>query len=183
MAITALRVELGPTPDGETFTPALTGIEHRLIDLVPAYEAIAAAFRRIEQRRFDSEGPGWAELAASTVAQRERLGIGGSHPILSRKGIVDRGRRGGQLRTSLTTKGAKNSVVRPEVDGLFVGTADPVAKYHQEGTAKMPARPLVDLNEADAAVFGGIIGEYVFDFGVDRTILGDAMFVADVMGL
>lgn len=181
MAITGLRIEI--TPEEDTFTPVLMGIEHRAIDLLPAYAAVYQAFRVIEAKRFSGEGPGWAPLAESTVAERVRLGIGGDHPILNRSGAKESGRKGGQLRRSLTTKGAKGAVFEPEIDGVFMGTRDPIAGFHQEGTTKMPARPIVDLTEADANVFGSIIGEYLFGYSVDRTLLGDSMYVADAMGL
>ncbi len=155
MPVTALV--FGITPEVDTFTPTLQGIESRAIDIIPCYQALYAAFRKIEQKRFDSEGPGWAELKPSTVADRERQGYGGDHPILNRDGT---------LRRSLTTKGAKGAVITPMPDGVFFGTRSPIAQYHQDGTSKMEARPLVDLNQADAEVFSGIIGEYLFGFGV-----------------
>lgn len=181
MPISELRIEI--TPDGDTFTPTLMGIEKRAIDLLPAYAAVYQAFRVIEAKRFSGEGPGWAPLAESTVAGRVRIGIDGSHPILNRSGASYEGRKGGQLRRSLTTKGAKGAVFEPQIDGVFMGTKDPIARFHQEGTSKMKARPVVDLTEADASVFGSIIGEYLYGFGVDRTLLGDSMYVADAMGL
>ena len=147
----------GITPDVDTFTPTLDGIEKRAIDIVPCYQALYTAFRKIEQKRFSSEGPGWEPLKPSTVADRERQGYGGEHPILNRDGT---------LRRSLTTKGAKHAVITPMPDGVFFGTKDPIAKYHQEGTEKMVARPIVDLTEADAEVFGEIIGEHVFGYSV-----------------
>lgn len=147
----------GITPDVDTFTPTLGGIESRAIDIAPCYEALWTAFRRIEQKRFESEGPGWAALLTSTVADRERQGYGGEHPILNRDGT---------LRRSLTTKGAKDSVMTPMPDGVFFGTRSKIAGYHQAGTEKMVARPLVDLTEADAEVFGGIIGEWVYGYSV-----------------
>lgn len=184
-AITGLRIEIAPLLDGETFTPVLTGIEHRAIDIMPAYDALYGAFRKIEQRRFSAEGPGWQPLSESTQADRARLGVGASHPILNRSGgrTTKGGRKGGALRKSLTTRGATGAVLEPQVDGIFMGTKDSVARYHQDGTSKMPARPVVDLNEGDAAVFAGIIGEYIFDYSVHRSLLGDSMFVADAMGL
>ena len=148
----------GIVPDVDTFTPTLHGIESRAIDIEPCYQALWTAFRRIEQKRFESEGPGWAALKPSTVADRERQGYGGEHPILNRDGT---------LRRSLTTKGAKDSVITPMPDGVFFGTKSKIAGYHQDGTRKMVARPLVDLTEADAEVFAGIISEWVYGYGVE----------------
>lgn len=170
MPATFLQIDITPVED--TFTPELMEIQGRLIDIEPCYDALYSAFRRIEQRRFDGEGPGWKELAPSTVAGREAMGITGSHPILNRNGVTYEGEVGGSLRRSLTTKGAKYAFVEPLPDGLFMGTKHPVAIYHQMGThgagrdhnVSMPARPLVDMTEADAEVFASIISEWVYGF-------------------
>lgn len=118
---------------------------------------IVADFHHIEKRRFAKEGPGWAPLAATTAAERSRLGIGGTNPILDRTGASYRGRTGGQLKRSLTETGAKGSVVRMGVDNMFVGTTDPVADFHQYGTKRMPQRKVVDFTEADAERWGIIL--------------------------
>lgn len=171
MARTVLR--FGITPDVDTLTPSLEHVEERIVNIPVLYQALWTAFRRIEERRFDREGPGWERLADSTVAERERLGIGGEHPILNRTGAPG----GGTLRRSLTTKGAKYSYIEPLPDGVFFGTRDPLARYHQDGThgagrdhnVSMPARPLVDLTEADADVFTGIIAEWIYGDVVEET--------------
>lgn len=170
-------------PVEDTFTPMLEWIEGRLVDIAPAYDALYATFRKIEARRFSAEGPGWAPLAESTVAQR-----GSSHPILvapDDKG----GRRSGQLRRSLTTKGARGAVVEPLPDGLFMGTEDPLAEVHHKGTnragrdhnTKIPARPLVDLNEADAALFAGVLSEYFYGFKLSGALGAGQVYEADAM--
>lgn len=179
---TTLTFGIEQVPGDDTFTELLEGIGVRVADIVPIYDALYSVFRKIEQRRFDKEGPGWAELAESTVAGRERLGIGGSHPILNRKGVTYRGRRGGQLRTSLTTKGAKGAIVEPIPDGLFMGTSDPLAAVHQKGTSRagrdhnvvIPARPLVDMTEADAEEFSEVVARYMFGIGLRSHTTSDA---------
>lgn len=179
---TSFSIEISQLPGDETFTALMDGIGVRLADIVPMYDALYATFRKIEQKRFDAEGPGWMSLAPSTVTSRG----GSDHPILNRKGLPEqKGRTGGQLRKSLTTKGAKNAVVEPLPDGLFMGTSDPVARYHQDGTQKMPARPVVDMTEADAEAFSEVISAYLFEFGLEggRATSADQMFTADAIGL
>jgi phage gpG-like protein len=180
MVATAFTIEIEPIED--TYTPALDWIAGRLVDIAPAYDALYATFRKIEAKRFNAEGPGWAELAPSTVAQR-----GSDHPILVAPD--GRGRRSGQLRRSLTTKGAKGAVVEPLPDGLFMGTDDPLAKVHHKGTdragrdhtTKIPARPLIDLTEADAELFGGVLSEYFYGFTATGTLGATEAFEADAM--
>ncbi len=181
MAATAFTIVVEQTED--TFTPALEWIEGRLVDIAPAYEALYATFRRIEQRRFDAEGPGWAPLAESTVAQR-----GSSHPILVSP-LERGGRRSGQLRRSLTTRGAKGAVVEPQPDGLFMGTEDPLAAVHHHGTTRagrghrttIPARPLVDLTETDAEAFSVVLSEYFYGFKTTGALGAGEMFSADAL--
>lgn len=181
MPFTGCHIQIDPIED--TFSRTIAGIEHQAIDIVPCYAELYTAFRRIEEKRFGAEGPGWKQLADSTVKGRERLGIGGSHPILNRTGASYEGRTGGQLRRSLTTKGAKNAVITPQVDGVFVGTKDPIAAYHQDGTDKMSARPLVDLNQADAEVFGAIVGKWLYGHQVGGSSLGNAASFVPAVGI
>jgi hypothetical protein len=171
--VEALRFGIVQLPGDDTFTAELESIGVRLDALAPVYDAIYAIFRRIEQDRFDREGPGWKPLAPSTAANRVRLGVGAYHPILNLQ-VPSRGRKASQLRKSLTTAGATNAVVEPIPDGLFMGTNDPLAIVHHRGTSdagrshnvRIPARPLVDMREQDAALFGDVIGDYVFGLGL-----------------
>lgn len=177
---TAFTIELEPLED--TYTPALDWIAGRLVDIAPAYDALYATFRKIEARRFSAEGPGWEELAESTVAQR-----GSAHPILVAPGA--RGRKSGQLRRSFTTKGAKGALVEPLPDGLFMGSEDPLAAIHHHGTDRagrdhtthIPARPLVDLTEADAEAFSEVLVEYFYGFGATASLGAGDEFSADAM--
>lgn len=186
MPAVSAYIELRPAED--TWTPTLEGIEERLIDIRGVYSALYATFRVIERRRFDREGPGWAPLAPSTVAGRIAMGITGEHPILNRKGVTYEGEKGGSLRKSFTTKGNRYSVVEPMPDGVFIGSKHPLAIYHQTGTHRagrdhnvsMPARPLVDLTEADAELFSAVISDYVWGFEVGRSAVYDAEDTAAV---
>lgn len=155
-------VEIAITPDGDTFTPELDRIVAQAADLMPAFGVIYATFLATQRSRFEREGPGWSQLAESTVRQRERLGIGGAHPILDRTGASYRGREGGGLKGSLTDPGHEHAVYEPGIDELFMGTDDPVAEFHQKGTDRMPARTLVEVDEGDAVMWAGILSEHLF---------------------
>lgn len=118
MPTTAVDVSLIPIE--ETFTPHVDAIIARLADMAPAYASVYEEFLAIERRRFSAEGPGWAQLKTSTVKQR-----GSAHPILDDFG---------DLKASLTEAGHQNAVFTPEIDGVFMGTSDPIATFHQKGT-------------------------------------------------
>lgn len=120
-------------------------------DMSPAFEQIAGDFRVMSRKQFDSEGAyasgGWAALKPATVRARGGL----AHPILRSPGGGPRGggRAGGDLRRSLTTKGAKGSLTEFTRDSITLGTSIPYAKYHQHGTARMAKRRPVEFTEAD----------------------------------
>lgn len=174
MPTTDFTIGITALPEDDTFTAEMEGIGVRLDTLVPVYTALYAAFRKIEQARFDAEGPGWEELAESTVAKR-----GSAHPILNETG---------KMRRSLTTAGAPGAVVEPIPDGLFMGTDMMIAAVHQHGTdragrdhtTRIPARPLVDMREQDADVFAEIVGGYVYEHGLSASA---DVFAVDSEGL
>lgn len=132
----------------------LAGWAERFLTVSAAFGAIVEDFRGMEKRRFNAEGPGWQPLAATTVAQRERLGYGGPHPILRRTGL---------LSDSLTGQ-ADHSVVRATPTELFVGTDVPYAHWHQNGgttDGRPPQRVIVHVDEADKARWMAILGRWV----------------------
>jgi hypothetical protein len=67
----------------------------------------------------------WPQLAQSTQEQRVALGFSANEPLL----------RTGELRDSI------GHLVEGNVG--YVGTNDPVAKYHEYGTTKIPPRPFL----------------------------------------
>jgi len=72
------------------------------------------------------EFPAWAPLAASTEEEKARMGAPANAPLLRR----------GDLRDSFSHQ------VISEHEGV-VGSTDPVAIFHEFGTAKMPPRPVL----------------------------------------
>ena len=99
------------------------------------------------QDMIGQEMPDWADLAPSTVEEKQRLGFVGrvspTDPLL----------RTGELRASIshTIEGNK----------LVLGSDDPVAAYQELGTPRIPPRPFIGstmhVHGADAA---DIIGNY-----------------------
>lgn len=91
---------------------------------------------------FQREGPGWQFLAPRTVAEREKLGYPGEHPILVREGI---------LKASLSEKDARGNIYEVERNFMRVGSVLEVrgwnlAMIHQFGTDRIPARPIIGLD-------------------------------------
>jgi hypothetical protein len=99
----------------------------------------------------DAGGP-WKPLAESTVAERTRLGYGGAHPILWRTG---------DLGHALAERGAAGNVFEVGPDRLTVGASIFYALFHQDGTTRMPARPIVGLSRTRREGIVKRLGEYV----------------------
>lgn len=102
---------------------------------------IGTMLREMVERQFDSEGGasgGWAPLADSTVAAKQRQGL--DPRILQATG---------RLKESLTRKFDSEHTERLSGSSLAFGTKVPYAIYHQTGTASMPARPPLALTDAD----------------------------------
>lgn len=107
-----------------------------LENLTPLWDRFEVELSAIETERFDTRGYGeWPALAASTLAQKAAHGFP-LDPLI----------RTGTLRDSLTnpmqagTKGPQQFVW---------GTSVPYAKYHQDGTDKMPQRKVLEIRTED----------------------------------
>jgi len=109
-------------------------------------DAISAAVRQGWSENFAGEqsgdGRSWAALRPGTVRSRILGGYPGAHPILVRTG---------HLRASLLSAGASDSYEQAQVSGnewqLVVGTEDAKAIFHEQGTARIPARPFIALSD------------------------------------
>lgn len=139
---------LGPVRGGQgggihlTISPPVdfilrqTGAFRRgLDDFRRLWDRVKPVMAEIEQERWDNEGPGWAGLAASTVEQKLRHGW-----------PLDILVRTGELRDSLVDPG---QAAREYGRSLVWETDVPYAGFHQEGTDRMPARPVIDLDADD----------------------------------
>mgnify|MGYP000870163905 FL=1 len=108
-------------------------------------DALSAAVRQGWGENFAGErsgdGRSWAALKPSTVLDRLRSGYG-ARPILVRTG---------HLRASLLSPGATDSYEQAQASGnewqLVVGSEDAKAIFHEQGTARMPARPFIALSD------------------------------------
>lgn len=121
-------------------------------------EAIRAEFRQ----NFAAESSGfgrWAALAESTVLDRLRGGFGAG-PILNRSG--------GYEASWVDADDADHvSEIEALVGGwrLSEGSSHPLTGFHQQGTSRMPARP---VNEIDAS--GEIRIAYVVETAIFRML-------------
>jgi phage gpG-like protein len=107
--------------------------------------SVADAIRRGFQDNFSTQGSAagtpWRALAPSTVIDRQRKGFGGSGPILVRSGRV---------RSTWVGEGGEHYSSFRQSGGYSVweeGSDDPIARLHETGTSKMPARPVSLLGD------------------------------------
>lgn len=116
---------------------ALHDREQRARHVTPALEQIADDFLVIQRRRF-SGGAQWKPLSAEWAIRKAASG----RPVTPLAG--------GNLERSLTRKGAQFSIRRINNGGaITLGTSDPVAHLHRDGTKKLPRRPPVSLSRND----------------------------------
>ena len=138
----------------------LTTLEKRVRSIREGALRVYERFREIEQNQFTRQGAGpsgpWAPLHPRTLAKKERLGHDPRRLHATLK-----------LRPSLTRRGTRNAIFRANRDGIFMGTRDPKAGYHQKGTKKIPARPPIDLFEQDKREMIDIFEEWLLE-GVTR---------------
>ncbi len=136
-------------------TPTLLemeGVENRGQDLSPGMEAIKDDFEFIVNRQFETNGGyrsgGWAPLDPEYRVAKAKQFPG--------RGLLE---RQGHLRGSFF--GGPGSVSNVGSHSLTLGSDDPVARYHQEGTSKMPARPIVQINPLDRKHWVTILDRYL----------------------
>jgi phage gpG-like protein len=135
----------------------LVGIRDRALNGAPVLAVILQDMRRLEQELFETEGRGeWPELAASTLQSKARQGYS-SKILQATEALYD------SLGGNLSAAGHVEQVTDSEI---VFGTTVPYARYLQEGTSKMPARPPVDVREEDIRRWSGMVHSYIF--GVDR---------------
>ena len=111
-----------------------------------------ALYVQMEEVRanFAAEGrPAWAQLRPRTVARR-----GSAHPIL-----ID----GGDFYRSVSRRNAKDNIFRVTRQAGEFGSRNKVAKFHQEGTKFMAARPWATVSEEGLAAIEEVFRAYLFD--------------------
>lgn len=140
-------------PAGGFITISVTGLAEnrrrlatwgtKIETLAPAWEQIAADLRGDFAAQFAQQGgyygkaSKWAPLRPSTVKDRERKGYMGTWPILFRTGT---------LMSSLFDPAGPDHIEQVTATSLTIGTANPYAIFHQAGTVKMVARPIVGIS-------------------------------------
>lgn len=132
-------------------------------DLREPFQEIVKDFREIEKKQFSSEGGygsgGWGPLASSTIEEKQR----GGFPLQI---MV----RTGDLRDVMTGVKSGYEDIKPlEMKIMMLA----IGKYHQTGTKRMPARPLVQLTEADKTRWTKIIHQHLVT--LSRKAFADAM--------
>lgn len=154
------------TVDGvDTVERAFVTFNASLSTLKPAWELIGGDVRADFMQNmigegwlFNKTGSGraaeWAPLAPSTVAERIRLGYGGDHPILWRTGA---------LGESLAIEGAAGNLSDIQDWSAAFGTQIPYGRFHQTGTRRMPARPIVGLTRDRKAGVVRRLRDYIFE--------------------
>ena len=125
-------------------------------DLSDAFREIVQDFHEIvETQQFESEGRygsgGWAPLKPEYAERKEKEYPGA--PIMVRTGL---------LKESLL---GQNPYAREDIKPLEmkVGTQVFYAKFHQKGTKKMSARPLIQLTQSDKTRWHKIIHRYLVE--------------------
>jgi phage gpG-like protein len=131
-------IEFTYTLNSEPVENALAGFQESLADQQPALAAIADDFREMIAQQFASEGRAegtpWPPLAPATLRRRRGL-----TPILYQTGALLR---------SLSEPGATGHVEEIEDYSLTLGSRLPYAVFHQTGTRRLPARPIIVLSGA-----------------------------------
>lgn len=121
---------------------AFSRFGENISDLRPIWDEVAKEFYRIEDEQFATEGGhsgnAWKPLSAKYEKWKEAR--------IPAQMILE---FDGTLKHSLTGPNSKGSIRIDEPDGLALGSSLHYAKYHQQGTRKMPRRPPIDLNEGD----------------------------------
>ena len=147
-------IEFTYTINSQPAEKALANFQASLANQSPALREIAGDFREMIARQFASEGRAegtpWAGRKASrsgarhekrltAEAQRTQRDDSRAAPLLVRTGALQR---------SLTVRGAAGHVERLEAQSLAIGTSLPYALFHQMGTRRLPARPIIVLSGA-----------------------------------
>ena len=162
-------------PGNGRFTSSLWAMRARATNATPAFEIIDQSFLDFEKKMFDDEGPGWVDLADSTVLRKSTIDGAG--------GILVRGEPGHTegLMNSLTTRGSGSlSEVTPL--SVTVGTSVSYAHWHQSGTFEMPRRPVVDVYSSGQTTRGlslvaswfKILQTYIVNGAIAASALGAA---------
>jgi phage gpG-like protein len=156
-----------------------------LKDLTPIGDDMRDAFWDIEKEQFQSEGTKgasgrWAPL--SPAYEKRKIAAYGTFAVIAGILIATE-----EMYKSLT-RDTPNTVYQKDHQGIVIGTSLARARYHQEATSRMPARPPISFSDQQKRYFmkevqkslvrelrkGGIYVDYSGDvgapFGTDTSI-------------
>ncbi len=138
-------------------------------DLSEAFTEIAQDFHQtVEKKQFESEGSygsgGWKPLSDNPAGKGYATWKARNFP--GRSLLVQTGLLKGSLM-------GENPYGIEDIQPLQlkVGTKLEYALYHQKGTSKMPARPVIDLTEADKTRFTKIIHKHLVEQAKEAGLL------------
>ena len=145
-----LDISIELEPGGPVFHRRFTRFVSELTDLSPVLEQIADMLDESGERAFATSGASsggrWAALSSRYAAWKARHYPG--QPILVATGA---------LRASM----GNVRIVGPR--RLEWGTDDRKAKYHQAGTSKMPARPIIRLTSKERTLMTKLVHAYLLE--------------------
>lgn len=149
----------------DQFDGAFAKLAHVLSDLSKPLEKASEVFYRFEKDAFETEGASskarrWADLTRQYARWKEKVAPG--KPILELTGA---------LRDSMTGPDATDSFRKIEPQELAIGTTLFYAEFHQTGTPKMVARPVIALTKEQEVELIDTVKDGL------REILKDAGFV------
>ena len=131
------------TVGAERFIRGFNRYVEDIQDFSEAFELLYLDFLELEGRNFGAQGTPapWAALSPNYAKWKAKHAPG--RPILVLRG---------DMRAALTSRTGASGQIK-EIDGrgktARYGTSLKIASYHQYGTRHMPARPVVQLTEAD----------------------------------
>lgn len=151
--------------NSETVGKSLAAFQDALGESEPALKQIADDFREVIARQFSSEGRAggtpWPPRAGAVPrGHPSPQGRHGGLPLLVRTGA---------LRDSFLRQGAAGHVEEIFDQTLTLGSRVPYAIFHQTGTRRMPARPIIVLKEERANQWTEILARAI---GGKTTLLG-----------
>lgn len=117
-------------------------IEQQISDFRFIWPAVAEEFYSLEAEQFKTEGASgasgrWASLSLA-YAKYKAVHFPNMPLLKATTSLFD----------SMTSFEAPGAVYRPDKDELTIGTSVPYAIYHQRGTKRMPARPIISLSDS-----------------------------------
>jgi len=129
----------------------IRAVKDSVKSMKPGFELIAKDFYETEKSQFAGSGSfegnkPWVGLSDIYKAWKDRHFPG--QPILTLHG---------NLRDSLTKKGAPGNIHRISDMSFEIGTGIEYAIYHQKGTSKMLPRPPIWLTEAEKRRWGALL--------------------------